>query len=170
MTAVLLWGPHRSPVPPFYRNWGHGISGNKLAALNDRVDGQLWEREADRAEAVEHAMAALFVAWPTWRRQKHTYSTPINLDPVKADLLTAETLARVASEIVAPAPLLCPECLTGKHRNCDGSAWDFLADEVGVCGCSCRVVVNPPIPEGLCGYYGCSLTPHPSIEPHSWER
>lgn len=49
MTATLLWGPFRSPVPPFYLNRDQGISGNKLAALNDRVDGQLWERVAESA-------------------------------------------------------------------------------------------------------------------------
>jgi hypothetical protein len=30
---------------------------------------------------------------------------------------------------------LCPECLTGKHRNCDGTAWDFDNDEITDCQC-----------------------------------
>lgn len=29
----------------------------------------------------------------------------------------------------------CPECKTGKHGNCDGTAWDNEADELTTCGC-----------------------------------
>lgn len=28
----------------------------------------------------------------------------------------------------------------------------------------------PSIPAGLCGYFGCTLTPHDPILPHTWER
>lgn len=30
---------------------------------------------------------------------------------------------------------VCPECDQGKHRNCNGTAWDFDADELVACGC-----------------------------------
>jgi len=30
---------------------------------------------------------------------------------------------------------VCPECEQGKHRNCNGTAWDFDADELVPCGC-----------------------------------
>lgn len=29
----------------------------------------------------------------------------------------------------------CPECLQGKHGNCDGTTWDVEADDSGVCPC-----------------------------------
>ena len=34
-----------------------------------------------------------------------------------------------------PAPILCPECLQGKCRNCDGRAWDFEKDKRAPCEC-----------------------------------
>lgn len=30
---------------------------------------------------------------------------------------------------------ICPECVAGKHYNCDGSAWDDELDEVTTCEC-----------------------------------
>lgn len=30
---------------------------------------------------------------------------------------------------------ICPECAQGKHRNCDGTAWDDQADERTTCAC-----------------------------------
>lgn len=30
---------------------------------------------------------------------------------------------------------ICPECRDGKHRNCDGDAWDVQADELANCEC-----------------------------------
>lgn len=30
---------------------------------------------------------------------------------------------------------VCPECVAGKHDNCDGTAWDTEKDEETVCGC-----------------------------------
>jgi hypothetical protein len=35
-----------------------------------------------------------------------------------------------------PLPAICPECVQGKHRNCDGQAWDPVADEPTTCGCT----------------------------------
>jgi hypothetical protein len=29
----------------------------------------------------------------------------------------------------------CPECEQGKHRNCDGTAWNNHADDVDACAC-----------------------------------
>lgn len=29
----------------------------------------------------------------------------------------------------------CPECIAGKHTNCDGSAWDPEKDEIVLCEC-----------------------------------
>lgn len=31
---------------------------------------------------------------------------------------------------------ICPECHDGKHRNCDGTAWDFDKDELTECECA----------------------------------
>lgn len=30
----------------------------------------------------------------------------------------------------------CPECVAGKHRNCDGRSWDYEADGFTVCPCA----------------------------------
>jgi hypothetical protein len=29
----------------------------------------------------------------------------------------------------------CPECVAGKHVNCDGQAWDEDLDQPGICPC-----------------------------------
>ena len=29
----------------------------------------------------------------------------------------------------------CPECVQGKHGNCDGTAYDDVVDEIVECGC-----------------------------------
>jgi hypothetical protein len=79
---------------------------------------------------------------------------------------------------VRPVPA-CPECAAGKHGNCDGIAWDFVADEPTACPCDhVEVVPAPPIPEGLCGVGGCVYNwTHASADDrnyppskHSWER
>jgi len=31
---------------------------------------------------------------------------------------------------------ICPECATGKHINCDGTAWDGDTDQPTTCGCT----------------------------------
>lgn len=31
--------------------------------------------------------------------------------------------------------ILCPECVQGKHRNCDGRTWDFDNDDYRACEC-----------------------------------
>lgn len=31
---------------------------------------------------------------------------------------------------------VCPECRTGKHPNCDGTAWDDDADSLTLCTCT----------------------------------
>lgn len=33
---------------------------------------------------------------------------------------------------------VCPECLAGKHQNCDGTTWDFDRDEITLCACDQR--------------------------------
>lgn len=35
-----------------------------------------------------------------------------------------------------PLPPICPECLAGKCRNCNGEAWDHAADEPAPCACT----------------------------------
>lgn len=35
-----------------------------------------------------------------------------------------------------PTPAVCPECAAGKHGNCDGTAWDLVADELTTCSCA----------------------------------
>jgi hypothetical protein len=32
---------------------------------------------------------------------------------------------------------VCPECETGKHRNCDGDAWCHQYDTPTSCACEC---------------------------------
>lgn len=32
-------------------------------------------------------------------------------------------------------PPVCPECVQGKHINCDGQAWDSRVDEITDCQC-----------------------------------
>ncbi|MGZ0069286.1 Lsr2 family DNA-binding protein [Microbacterium arborescens] len=34
-----------------------------------------------------------------------------------------------------PTPPVCPECVAGKHPNCDGRAWDDVADAATTCAC-----------------------------------
>lgn len=34
-----------------------------------------------------------------------------------------------------PTPAVCPECTAGKHGNCDGTAWDLIADELTTGSC-----------------------------------
>ena len=38
------------------------------------------------------------------------------------------------SEATYPA-WICPECATGKCRNCDGNAWDDEKDDLTPCTC-----------------------------------
>jgi hypothetical protein len=35
-------------------------------------------------------------------------------------------------------PSICPECVAGKHRNCNGDAWDEVNDRVTTCDCDER--------------------------------
>jgi hypothetical protein len=39
---------------------------------------------------------------------------------------------------MATEPPPCPECATGKHRNCDGTTWDNITDAPTACPCVCR--------------------------------
>lgn len=34
-----------------------------------------------------------------------------------------------------PIGPICPECAQGKHKNCDGTAYDMESDEVVICQC-----------------------------------
>lgn len=33
---------------------------------------------------------------------------------------------------------ICPECIAGKCRNCDGYAWDNHQDDYTACRCVCQ--------------------------------
>lgn len=35
-------------------------------------------------------------------------------------------------------PRICRECADGKHRNCDGYAWNDKTDEIDTCECDQR--------------------------------
>ena len=37
--------------------------------------------------------------------------------------------------VTKPVPILCPECVQGKHRNCNGGAWDPATDSAAPCQC-----------------------------------
>lgn len=32
----------------------------------------------------------------------------------------------------------CPECVAGKHDNCDGTSWNPAADDIDACPCAKR--------------------------------
>lgn len=49
---------------------------------------------------------------------------------------------------------ICPECVAGKHRNCDGIALDETTDTFATCCCPDCHVVTP----------ACSWCGQPSIE------
>lgn len=40
-------------------------------------------------------------------------------------------------------PTACPECATGKHGNCDGTAWDNKSDRR--CDCACALLDHDPV-------------------------
>ena len=46
--------------------------------------------------------------------------------------------ARQEYEGVFPPPEACPECVQGKHANCDGTAWDIGNDMSIECACAAR--------------------------------
>ena len=37
---------------------------------------------------------------------------------------------------IAEPPPPCPECVQGKHDNCDGTTWDVIIDEPAACPCA----------------------------------
>lgn len=37
---------------------------------------------------------------------------------------------------------ICPECVAGKHKNCDGTTWDNETD--GLIPCACTFTDNHP--------------------------
>lgn len=37
----------------------------------------------------------------------------------------------------------CPECVQGKHGNCDGTAWDRATDQPAPCPCAGRAHTAP---------------------------
>lgn len=41
----------------------------------------------------------------------------------------------VAAVLTASRAPVCPECRSGKHRNCDGTALDEAADDIVECRC-----------------------------------
>lgn len=47
-------------------------------------------------------------------------------------------------ESVEEPRLQCPECLNGKHPNCDGVAYDEKADDTVPCACPCLTAPTPP--------------------------
>jgi hypothetical protein len=47
-------------------------------------------------------------------------------------------MAQMVADHIPGQAWVCPECVQGKHQNCDGQAWDFDADEPTGCGCECR--------------------------------
>ncbi|CAA9385046.1 MAG: hypothetical protein AVDCRST_MAG75-1228 [uncultured Propionibacteriaceae bacterium] len=39
-----------------------------------------------------------------------------------------------------------PECVAGRHANCDGTTWDGNPDDVAPCACSCHTHEPEPPP------------------------
>lgn len=78
------------------------------------------------------------------------------------------------------SPTACPECLQGKHGNCDGTSWDAEVD--GICGCTCSFlghkqertpdtepigtaeVGDVPQCNGRCGVQGYGEDAHPDFD------
>jgi hypothetical protein len=47
------------------------------------------------------------------------------------------TVADRKADAAGEPPLpTCPECVQGKHGNCDGTAWDFETDKPTACKCA----------------------------------
>ena len=66
---------------------------------------------------------------------------------------TAEDARRVAAALIDVADRIpekaievqaCPECRAGKHPNCDGRSWDYVADEPAPCPCAGAGHQEPP--------------------------
>lgn len=68
------------------------------------------------------------------------YGCPWTKEDVAGDLgLTPEQAARGWDDGSKPepsgGPQPCPECVAGKHGNCDGTSWDNQLDEAISCPC-----------------------------------
>lgn len=61
--------------------------------------------------------------------------TAVVTSQVLADALRLDTTTGLALSIVS-GPQPCPECMQGKHQNCDGGTWDEVHDEPAPCPCS----------------------------------
>jgi hypothetical protein len=70
--------------------------------------------------AIEHRDDAVPLAGDGVVRDKtHGFSLPPKLTPDSGE----------------PCDHVCPECKTGKHRNCDGTSWCFRDDVPAECSC-----------------------------------
>lgn len=54
-----------------------------------------------------------------------------------------------------------PECVQGKHPNCDGTAWDEATDQPTDCLCNCHIEVHTVACMGGCGKVYDFPEPHP---------
>lgn len=98
--------------------------------------------------------AARIVANPDGRGVEIVLDRRAIKDPKLArDLLLARVNANLTAQGVGPrlmgkrspgpepvavveGPRACPDCLAGKHDNCDGSAWDLRSDASCPCPCA----------------------------------
>lgn len=71
---------------------------------------------------------------------------------------------------------ICPECRDGKHRNCDGTAWDDLRDQAASCTCAHHEPLEDPAQsEGLHQIlptqpHSFTLTVRSELTPDAWAR
>lgn len=77
-------------------------------------------------------------------------SDPYHLDPEKGvvpdehvpvwpcdiDTYIAAITAEQAKRLTVDDCPVCPDCVQGKHGNCDGSTWNNTADQMGACPCA----------------------------------
>lgn len=71
---------------------------------------------------------------PIWRTLLDMGEPPLRTAHALLTALTAPSAPLRASSTALRH--VCPECRAGKHRNCDGTAWDDEADQATRCTCA----------------------------------
>ncbi len=104
------------------------------------VDAVAAEIEISRPRDVEAEIEAYAIAKAERDRAAAAAvtKTPGGGEAVDEDHLgaTGAPATAVPGPTPDPTPAVCPECAAGKHGNCDGTAWDLVADELTTCSCT----------------------------------
>ena len=56
-------------------------------------------------------------------------------DSTNPDTCSCKENPAVAEVLQASRAPICPECRSGKHRNCDGTVFEGAADDIVECRC-----------------------------------